>query len=242
MKHTNKSAKRFTHWAAITVLAASLLPVGLFTACPNAAGGGGTSSGSNSGGGTITPDAAILTLDPANKTIKITVGTSDGSAVTVEGADKTSVNSGEETELTATGDKITLKSGKITELACWNNKLTALDVRGLSLLQELACHANQLTALNVDNVTELKNLFCALNKLDAAAFTALLNGLPARAEIDDASCILFSELPLVPEQNYKFEAPVPADLKEAFKKARDTKHWKLLKVCGEEDFQDIVLP
>ncbi|WP_428769250.1 hypothetical protein V1L52_09930 [Treponema sp. HNW] len=40
--NTNKSAKRFTHWAAITVLAASLVIMGLFTACPNAAGGGGT--------------------------------------------------------------------------------------------------------------------------------------------------------------------------------------------------------
>ncbi|UTC66291.1 MULTISPECIES: leucine-rich repeat protein [unclassified Treponema] len=49
--NTNKSQKRFTSWAAVLALAASLVIMGLLTACPNAAGGGGTSSGGNTGGG-----------------------------------------------------------------------------------------------------------------------------------------------------------------------------------------------
>ncbi|MGI5174699.1 hypothetical protein H0R92_14035, partial [Treponema sp. OMZ 840] len=56
---TNKSAKRFTHWAAVLTLAASLVIMGLFTACPNAA-GGGTSSGGNTGGGTTLTKVVYL--------------------------------------------------------------------------------------------------------------------------------------------------------------------------------------
>ncbi|UTC66441.1 MULTISPECIES: hypothetical protein [unclassified Treponema] len=54
--NTNKigSAQRFTHWAAVLTLAASLVIMGLFTACPNSAGGGGTSSGGTGGGTTLT--------------------------------------------------------------------------------------------------------------------------------------------------------------------------------------------
>ncbi|UTC66417.1 MULTISPECIES: leucine-rich repeat protein [unclassified Treponema] len=57
--NTNKigSAQRFTHWAAVLTLAASLVIMGLFTACPNAAGGGGTSSDGNTGGGGGTPQS-----------------------------------------------------------------------------------------------------------------------------------------------------------------------------------------
>ncbi|MGI5174669.1 leucine-rich repeat domain-containing protein [Treponema sp. OMZ 840] len=69
----NKSAKRFTSWAAVLALAASLVIMGLLTACPNAAGGGG-------GGTTPVPKYEVkFGVDGANGTLK---AKSDGIAET----------------------------------------------------------------------------------------------------------------------------------------------------------------
>ncbi|UTC66535.1 MULTISPECIES: leucine-rich repeat protein [unclassified Treponema] len=81
--NTNKigSAQRFTHWAAVLTLAASLVIMALFTACPNAAGGGGTSSGGNTGGGSSTSQSKYTVnfgVDGANGTLTAKV---DGTAI-----------------------------------------------------------------------------------------------------------------------------------------------------------------
>ena len=112
---------------------------------------------------------AVLILSPDKLNIKAKAKTADGSAITVEGCNETTLASDTETTLTATGTKVILK-GKITELnldGAYNNKqpLTAINVQGLTALQGLYCSYNQLTELNVQGLTALQGLSCVDNQL-----------------------------------------------------------------------------
>ena len=107
---------------------------------------------------------AILTLNPSKLYIKIKAKTADGSAITVEGCNKTTLESDTDTYLDANGTTVTL-IGKITELKCSDNALTELNVQGLTALQELYCGWNKLTSLNVQGLTALQKLYCHENQL-----------------------------------------------------------------------------
>ena len=122
---------------------------------------------------------ASLILSPDKLTIKVIVRTADGTPVTVEGCEETTLASS--TVLHAKGTTVILK-GKITELYCGDfeyplkNKLTALNVQGLTFLHVLDCSGNELTALNVQGLTFLKKLYCRGNRLtalDVQGLTAL---------------------------------------------------------------------
>ena len=115
------------------------------------------------------PKEAILTLDPNYLTIRVKAKTADGSAITVEGCNETTLTSDVQTALTATGTKVILK-GNITELNCngsyyYKQSLTSLNVQGLTTLQKLECSYNELPELNVQGCTALKRLECWRNKL-----------------------------------------------------------------------------
>ena len=133
---------------------------------------------------------AILTLDLSKPAIKVKATTSDGSAIEVGGCNETSLESGVQTELHATGATVTL-TGYITELdfsgsykkeqsvialdvrglttlrklSCNYNYLTVLDLHGLTSLQELDCYKNQLSTLDVHGLTSLQKLWCQINQL-----------------------------------------------------------------------------
>ena len=134
------------------------------------------------GGGNIAlPEApcveggASLILSPDKLDIKVTVTTSDGAPVTVEGCTETTLTSGIETVLHAKDILVILK-GKITSLSCSGNRLNSLNVQGLSALKELYCGDNRLTALNVQGLTALQTLWCYSNQLtvlDVQGLTAL---------------------------------------------------------------------
>ena len=251
-------AKSFTTWAAGIMLAASLLFIGLLTGCPNAAGSNGGDSGVPTAPlAPVVQGGASLILSPGTSVIKVLVVADGG--VTVEGCTQVVLNSGVKTTLNATGNKIILK-GKITYLDCDFNQLTrlnvqgltqlqtlhcganeliSLDVQGSTQLQELYCGGNELRSLNVQGLTQLKTLKCNHNQFNEAAFTAILNALPARELSDNAICCLFFEDG--DEQNYKFTGSVPDDLKTAFENAR-AKHWSLKKFDASHNEYDITLP
>ena len=152
--------------AAITT-AAVLALIALFgmAACSNAA-----QPGTGTGGSTALPEApfvegcASLILSPDKLDIEVTVRTSDGTPVTVEGCEETTLTSGTKTVLHAKGRLVILK-GNITELDCSWNKLTELNVQWLTALQVLSCYENLLTELNVQGLTALKVLECSRNRL-----------------------------------------------------------------------------
>ena len=180
-----------------TILFIGLALIALFgmTACPNAAGGSneiGSSGGGGNTGGSQKPKApfveggASLILSPDKLDIKVTVATSDGTPVTVEGCTETTLPSGTETVLHAKGTLVILK-GKIIDLQVggWhsNNKLIALNVQGLTALRRLECHGNQLTALNVQGLSALQRLDCSSNQLTALN----VQGLSALQRLDCSS-------------------------------------------------------
>ena len=201
----------------------------------------------------LPPGEAILTLDPNKRYITVTAWTADGSAITVEGCNETTLASGYKTTLYANGTTIILK-GYIMELDCSGsyyyrqsltalnvqgcaslqklncsfNKLTSLNVQGLTNLQELNCHYNQLTALNVQGLTALKYLWCCSNQLNAQAMTELLKGLPTRTADDITQALLYTEKTGEPEGNCK-DFTQPEDLKKAFEDAK-SRNWKLQKL------------
>ena len=107
---------------------------------------------------------ASLILSPDKLTISVNATTEDGSAITVEGCNKTTLNNGYYTELHAKGTKVILK-GKITKLNCIHSQLTSLNVQGLTALQELNCYENKLTELDVQGLTNLHELSCYKNQL-----------------------------------------------------------------------------
>ena len=107
---------------------------------------------------------AVLILSPDNLTIKVKAKTADGSLITVEGCEETTLKSDEKTELHAKGTLVILK-GKITGLYCSSNKLIALGVQGLTDLETLDCYINKLTALSVQGLTSLQGLACWDNQL-----------------------------------------------------------------------------
>ena len=109
---------------------------------------------------------ASLILSPDKLTIGVRVRTADGSSVTVEGCEETTLASSTGTTLTAQGIVVILK-GKIIELYCDNNQLTALNVQGLNALEKLYCSKNQLTALDVQGLSTLQYLGCYNNQLTA---------------------------------------------------------------------------
>ena len=123
------------------------------------------------GGGNIVPPeapfvegGASLILSPDKLDIKVTVTTSDGTSVTVEGCTETTLISGIETVLHAKGSLVILK-GNITRLECNGNRLNSLNVQGLTALQGLVCNGNRLTELNVQGLTALQVLECNDNRL-----------------------------------------------------------------------------
>ena len=107
---------------------------------------------------------AVLILSPDKLTIEVRAVTEDGSAITVEGCNETTLENGKYTKLHAKGTKVILK-GNITELSCSDNKLTSLNVQGLTALQKLSCEGNKLTELNVQGLTSLQELWCSGNQL-----------------------------------------------------------------------------
>ena len=191
---------------------------------------------------------AVLILSPDKLTIEVRAKTEDGSAITVEGCNETTLASGTRTTLLAKGTKVILK-GNITKLSCSDNQLTSLNVQGLTALQKLECRDNQLTELNVQGLTALQKLECwknqltelnvqgcaALqklgcysNKLNAEEMTAILNALPARTAGDDAKAWLYTEYTDEPEGNCK-DFTQPAELKKAVEDAK-SRNWKLHKI------------
>ena len=107
---------------------------------------------------------AVLILSPDKLTIEVRAVTEDGSAITVEGCNETTLASGTRTTLLAKGTKVILK-GNITGLSCSDNQLTSLNVQGLTALQKLFCGGNKLTELNVQGLTALQELWCSGNQL-----------------------------------------------------------------------------
>ncbi|UTC68522.1 leucine-rich repeat domain-containing protein [Treponema sp. OMZ 789] len=200
---------------------------------------------------------AVFILSPNKLTIEVKAKTEDGSDITVEGCNETTLKSDKYTELQAKGTVVILK-GNITELSCGGNQLTALNVQGLTALQELWCSGNQLTELNVQGLTALQTLFCegnkltelnvqgcaALqklgcysNKLNAQAMTEILNALPAREAGDYARAYLYTEETDEPEGNHK-DFTQPAELKAALDGAKK-RNWKLGKINESGNWEDI---
>ena len=250
--------------AAAIITAAVLALIALFgmAACSNAA-----QSGTGTDGSTAPPAApfvegdASLILSPDKLVINVRVRTADGTTVTVEGCEETTLtSSGTETVLHAKGTTVILK-GNITELDCsWNkltelnvqgltalqelkcsgNKLTELNVQGLTALQELFCHFNQLTELNVQDLTALKYLACHGNRLNAEAFTKLFNDLPKQANSDRANCVLYIEKPGFIDDNHTDFTASP-DLAASFNNAKTVKKWKMYmyKVNGIKNWVEL---
>ncbi|XTB06669.1 leucine-rich repeat domain-containing protein [Treponema denticola] len=119
----------------------------------------------------------------------------------------------------------------LKRLWCNHNQLTELNVQGLTALQELWCNHNQLTELNVQGLTALKELDCCNNQLNADAFKKLFDDLPARAEGNNAECVLYTEKAGVTEGNHT-DFTTPQDLKDAFDNAKHNKKWKMYKRDG----------
>ena len=238
--------------AAAIITAAVLALIALFgmAACSNAA-----QPGTGTDGSTALPedpfveDGASLILSPDKLDIRVRIRTADGTPVTVEGCDETTLTSGTETVLHAKGTTVILK-GNITELDCWGNQLTELNVQGctalqklncgknqltelnvqgLTYLQILFCNFNQLTALNVQDLTALKGLACQGNRLNAEAFTKLFNDLPQRADSDRAYCVLYIEKPGFTDDNH-IDFTAPPDLAAAFNNAKNKKRWVMFKL------------
>ena len=164
--------------AAAIITASVLALIALFgmAACSNAA-----QSGTGTDGSTALPEApfveggASLILSPDKLDIKVEVRTADGTFVTVEGCEETTLTSGARTVLHAKGSLVILK-GNIKKLDFYKNQLTALNVQGCTALQELNCGFNKLTALNMQGLTDLRKLDCwgnQLTELNVQGCTAL---------------------------------------------------------------------
>ena len=200
---------------------------------------------------------AVLILSPDKLAIEVKAKTEDGSAITVEGCDETTLASNTQTELHAKGKRVVLK-GKITELncsanklselnvqgctslqvlRCYDNKLPELNVQGCASLQELGCSANKLTALNLQGLSALKKLYCESNQLNAQAMTKLLNALPQREASDYANAVLCTERTDEVEGNHK-DFTQSEDLKKAFDGAKK-RNWKLQKYNASGSEEDI---
>ena len=222
--------------AAAIITAAVLTLIALFgmAACSNAA-----QSGTGTDGSTAPPAApfvegdASLILSPDKLVINVRVRTADGTTVTVEGCEETTLTSGTETVLHAKGTLVILK-GHITELRCLRNQLTALNVQGCTALQELKCGFNKLTALDVQGLTALKLLACHGNRLNADAFTKLFNDLPIRQDSDRANCILYVEKSGFTDDNH-IDFTAPPDLAAAFNNAKTKKRWVMLKLSVDNN-------
>ena len=221
---TKKAPSAFKKLGAVSLITATIF----FTAC-NQTGGGKQKAPFVEGG-------APLILSPDNLNIRVEAKTADGSAITVEGCEETTLKSDDYTELHATGTKVILK-GNITELSCGSNKLAALNVQGLTALQWLWCYNNQLPELNVQGLTSLKMLGCYSNQLNAQAMIEILNALPAREASDYAVAELYTEETGEPEGNHK-DYNTPAELKAAFEGAKK-RNWKLQKYTANERYEDI---
>ena len=247
MSFNRKALGAFKKLGAVSLITATIF----FTAC-NQTGGGKQKAPFVEGG-------ASLILSPNNLNIRVEAKTADGSAITVEGCNETTLENGEYTELHAKGTKVILK-GNITKLQCSDNKLTSLNVQGLTALQKLECRDNQLTALNVQGLTALqkldcwknqltelnvqsctalKDLYCYSNQLNAQAMTEILNALPAREESDGASATLYTTSIGKVEGNCK-DYTQPESLKNAFKGA-EARNWKLEMYNGK-DYWGIYVP
>ena len=150
--------------AAALIIAALLTPALLFTGCKQSAGGSGSGIGGTVHEAPFAEGGASLILSPDKLDITVTVTTSDGTPVTVEGCTETTIPSGAQTVLHAQGTLVILK-GKIIGLGCGGNQLTALNVQGLTALQYLHCTYAQLTSLNVQGLNALWRLECYGNRL-----------------------------------------------------------------------------
>ena len=180
---------------------------------------------------------AVLILRPDKLTIIVSANTEDGSAITVEGCNETTLENGKYTELHAKGTTVILK-GKIIELACKQNRLTALNVQGLTSLQKLWCSGNQLSELNVQGLNRFKAIDCTGNQINAQVMTKLLNDLPDRKGEWAGAAFLYTEQSGVTEGNCK-DFTQPEDLKKAFEDAK-SRNWKLQKLnASGYNFVDI---
>ena len=243
MKKSNSKQKALGAFRKLGVVALITATM-FFTACNQAGGGGNTGGGGGGGneGGTTESEAPFveggvsLILSPDKLTIMVSVATADNSAVTVEGCNETTLESGKYKELHAKGTKVILK-GNIVGFNCQGNRLTALNVQGCTALQGLYCYYNKLTSLNVQGCTYLRILWCYGNKLNAKAMTELLKGLPARIASDNAEAVLYTEYTGEPDGNHK-DYNTPAELKIALEGAKK-RNWKLKKFKasgnGEEE-------
>ena len=234
MKKSNSKQKAlgaFRNLGAVALITATIF----FVACKQTGNTGGGGGGGKQGAPFVEGGASLI-LSPDNLTIKVKAKTADGSAITVEGCNETTLASGTRTTLLAKGTKVILK-GKITELDCEGNKLTALNVQGCTALQELFCYENQLTELNVQGCTALKYLRCYGNKLNAQAMTALLNALPDRKSGNNAEATLYTEETGVTEENCT-DFTQSEDLQKAFDGAK-SRNWKLKKYSASGDKVDI---
>ncbi|UTC75214.1 leucine-rich repeat protein [Treponema sp. OMZ 792] len=129
---------------------------------------------------------------------------------------------------------------ELRSVVCFENKLTSLNVQNAVKLEKLFCRNNELQSLLIQNTPKLKEFTCNENKLNAAAFTGILTNLPTCAAGDGAKGTLFKTSSN--EHNYDFTDPLPADLRDAFYKARDTKKWKLIKKDSGGVESPIILP
>ena len=111
-------------------------------------------------------EGVSLIPSPKKLKIKIKAITSDNSPISVEGCDKTSIQSGEAETLQVNADSKIVIKGNITKLDCSGNQLLALNIEGINSITELNCSRNQLTSLHVQNNSSLEVLNCFSNQLN----------------------------------------------------------------------------
>ena len=220
MSFNVKAQSAFKKLGAVALITATLEM--FLVACKQTSGGGKQGAPFVEGG-------ASLILSPDNLTIRVRAKTADGSAITVEGCNETTLKSDiqNSTELHAKGTVVILK-GKITELYCngdydnkqpltalnvqgltalkelwcYHNKLTELNVQGLASLRMLSCHNNQLPALNVQGLTALRELNCAINKLTTLNVQGLLALKVLWCPVNQLTALNVQGLPALKELGY----------------------------------------
>ena len=142
-----------------------------------------------------------------------------------------------------------LKSYNVDTLSCGGNGFTELEVKGTALfhlycgetstltslkvenapnLITLDCNDSSLTSLTITNCPKLKDLDCTRNKLNADAFIQIFNNLPMHAADAKGSIKLYKTADGNDDNVQDFtSASAPQNLKDAFNKAKNEKHWRM---------------